>query len=79
MPIAEQPPFVPGQIVHLNSGSPPLTVHKVREDGYVEVEWFAGLEAKRDAFPAVSLYDPQMRGPPRRPEMRVRSADDWRA
>ena len=48
--------FKIGDIVHLNSGGPRLTVWGVRPDGginnggLVDVSWFDGRDLKRDAF-----------------------------
>lgn len=39
-----------GDTVWLASGSPPLTVFGMRQDGFVDVEWFAGPDVRRDAF-----------------------------
>lgn len=39
-----------GDLVWLASGSPPLAVYRLRDDGYVEVEWFADAEVRRDCF-----------------------------
>ena len=48
--------FPEGAIVYLKSGSPPLTVTgPPRSDGVIEVQWFAGANICRDAFPAVCL------------------------
>jgi uncharacterized protein YodC (DUF2158 family) len=53
MPI-ENP--IEGEIVYLNTGSPPLTVENNRNDDIVNVVWFTGGICRRDAFHKAALY-----------------------
>ncbi len=47
-----------GQLVYLNSGSPPLTITEVYDDETVEVAWIDGqLAPQSTSFPTVCLTE----------------------
>lgn len=51
------PPYPVGSIVHLNSGSPELTVVG-NEDERASVAWFSGLEIRSISIPWAALHAP---------------------
>lgn len=51
----EGPRFSIGDVVHLVSGGPPLTVESVRPDGVACIVWFVDDIAHRAQFPADCL------------------------
>ncbi len=61
------PTFTEGQIVHLKSGSPPLTVEKMDPGGSVKVVWFSLGEMHQLVLhaDALELAKPDEPVPPR--------------
>lgn len=47
----------PGKVVHLNSGSPPLTIVEVRADGIIELAWYSGGMYKTAFVPKECITD----------------------
>lgn len=43
-----------GDVVHLKSGGPDMTIAKI-ENGYAVCEWFEGAKPMRHEFPLTSL------------------------
>lgn len=50
--------FKVGDVVHLKSGSPDMTVTDVQKTGECYCEWFQGGEPKRTLFPPDALKRP---------------------
>lgn len=55
------PPYPIGATVRLKSGSPLMTVTALSSDGYVEVRWFEGDQAKQKVYPVGALKPPSTR------------------
>lgn len=54
-----------GEIVYLNSGSPPMTVAEISSSDNVEVVWMSGHEERTSVFPCacVTRQDPRAHAP----------------
>lgn len=45
-----------GVVVRLNSGSPPMTVHKLLDNGSLDCRWFVDGKVEQCVFPIEELY-----------------------
>lgn len=45
-----QSKFTIGDVVHLKSGSPDMTISKVYDNEYVRTVWFSGNDVMQDEF-----------------------------
>lgn len=50
-------PFPSGTIVYLKTGSPPLIVNSLQQDGRVSVEWFDAAGLHRDIFDVECIFE----------------------
>ena len=53
----------PGDVVHLNSGGPGMTVVTVDPDGSITCQWFDGKKLCVEDFPRASLTKPDLSRP----------------